>query len=237
MCLDVSAFLALVPEFSSVGSASTGTIEWLTTGTAGQTISIGGVQLTAVSGARSAGSETWSVDGDAVAEATSFVAAIEDSDAADIVSAVKTTPTVVRLTTLTKGLDSELAFSTSAPLVYELSGDALEGGSDLLDFQLAVACSMISSRWGSKAGYAHAYLTAHLMTVAGSSGSGGGELGVTTSRSIDRISQANAATAFDTSDAALASTKWGRLFLALRKTVLSIPMMTGARGQGVLSGC
>jgi hypothetical protein len=238
MCLDVDAFLALCPEFASVGGASVGTIEWLTTGTAGQTISIGGVQMTAVSGARTAGTSTWSVDGDAVTEATSFVAAIADSEAADYVTAEKTTPQIVRVTTLGKGLDSELVFATSSPLVYELSGDTLEGGSDLLDFQLAVACSMVNAtRWGSKAGYAHAYLTAHLMTVSGSSGSNGGELGVTTSRTIDRISQANAATSFDTSDAAFASTKWGRLYLALKKTVLNIPMMTGARGLGVVSGC
>lgn len=229
MCLSAEAFLALVPDFSSVGGASTGTIEWLATGTAGDTISIGGVQLTAVDGARVAGSNTWSVDGDAAAEATSFVAAIADSDATAYVTAEKTTPQVVEITTIGLGYDSELAFSTSAPLVYELSGDTLTGGSDLLDFQLATTCTMVNaSAWGSKAGAAQAYLCAHFMAIA--TGAGGGETGVSTSRSIAQISQSNASTSFDTSDAAFASTKWGRMYLALRATVINFGMMTSARG-------
>jgi hypothetical protein len=229
MCLTAEAFLALVPAFSAVGGASTGTIEWVATGTAGDTIDIGGVQLTAVAGARTAGSNTWSVDGSDVAEATSFVAAIADSDATAIVSAEKTTPTIVELTTVGLGYDSELALATSAPLVYTLSGDTLTGGSDLLDFQLETTCLMINtSVWGTKAGAAQAYLCAHFMAVA--TGAGGGETGATTSRTIAQISQSNASTAFDTSDAAFASTKWGRLYLALRATVINFGMMTSARG-------
>jgi hypothetical protein len=229
MCLTVAAFLSLVPDFASVGGASTGTIEWAATGTAGQTISIGGVQLTAVAGARVAASNTWSVDGDAVAEATSFVAAIADSDAATYVTAEKTTPTIVELTTIGLGYDSELAFSTSTPAVYVLSGDTLDGGSDLLDFQLETTCLMVNaSAWGSKAGAAQAYLAAHFMAVA--TGSGGGETGVSTSRSIAQISQSNASTAFATTDAAYASTRWGRLYLSLRATVINFGMMTSARG-------
>lgn len=229
MCLTAAAFRALVPDMSSVGGASTGTIEWLSTGTAGETISIGGVQLTAVAGARVAGSNTWSVDGDAVAEATSFVAAIADSDATAYVTAEKTTPQIVEITTIGLGYDSELALSTSAPLVYDLSGATLTGGSDLLDFQLATTCLMVSaSAWGSKAGAAQAYLTAHFMAIA--TGAGGGETGVSTSRNINAISASNSSTAFATTDAAFASTRWGRMYLALRATVINFGMMTSARG-------
>jgi hypothetical protein len=235
MSLTVEAFLALVPEFGSVGGPSIGTIEWLSTGTAGDTISIGGVQMTAVAGARVAGSSTWSIDGAAVAEATSFVAAIADSEAADIVSAVKTTPVIVQITTLAKGYNSELAFSTSDAAVYELSGATLAGGSDLLDFQLSTTASMVNvSTWRGKAGAAQAYLCAHFMAIA--TGAGGGETGATTSRAIDRISQSNAATAFEMSDAAFASTRWGRMYLALKSTVLRIPMATGLRGCGGFNG-
>lgn len=235
MCLSVATFLALVPEFSSVGGPSIGTIEWLSTGTVGDTIDIGGVQMTAVSGARVAGSSTWSVDGSAVAEATSFVAAIADSEAADLVSAVKTTPSIVKVTTLGGGVDSELAFTTSDAAVYDLSDTTLTGGSDLLDFQLETTCLMVNaSKWGSKAGAAQAYLAAHFMAIA--TGAGGGETGATTSRSIDRISQANASTAFESSDAAFASTRWGRMYLALKATVLRIPMATGLRGCGGFNG-
>ena len=131
-----------------MGGPSIGTIEWLSTGTVGDTISIGGVQMTAVAGARVAGSSTWSIDGAAVAEATSFVAAIADSEAADIVSAVKTTPVSVQITTLAKGYNSELAFSTSDAAVYELSGATLAGGSDLLYFQVSTTASMVFSAAG-----------------------------------------------------------------------------------------
>ena len=235
MCLSVASFLALVPEFSSVGGPSVGTVEWLGSGSAGQTISIGGVEMVAVAGARAAGSSTWSVDGSTTAQATSFVAAIVDSEAADILTAVKTTPVIVRLTTLGHGIDSELVFSTSTPATYDLSGATLDGGSDLLDFQLGTTCLMVNaSKWGSKAGAAQAYLTAHFMAIA--TGAGGGETGVTTSRAISAISQANASTAFDSSDAAFASTRRGRMYLALRKTVMLIPMTTGARGFGGLCG-
>jgi hypothetical protein len=235
MSLTVEAFLALVPEFGSVGGPSIGTIEWLSTGTAGDTISIGGVQMTAVAGARVAGSSTWSIDGAAVAEATSFVAAIADSEAADLVSAVKTTPVIVQITTLAKGYNSELAFSTSDAAVYELSGATLAGGSDLLDFQLSTTASMVNvSTWRGKAGAAQAYLCAHFMAIA--TGAGGGETGATTLRAIDRISQSNAATAFEMSDAAFASTRWGRMYLALKSTVLRIPMATGLRGCGGFNG-
>lgn len=232
MCLTAAAFLALLPDFGSVGSVSTGTIEWLATGTAGETISIGGVEMTAVAGARVAGSNTWSVDGSTTAEATDFVAAVADSDAADLVTAAKTTPAVVELTTLLSGYNSEIAFSTSTPLVYELSGDTLAGGATLLDFMLETTCLMINVEvWGSKAGAGQAYLTAHFMAIA--TGAGGGESGVTTNRSISAISQGNASTPFDTSDAAYASTRWGRLYLALRGTVLNFPMMTSARSFGL----
>lgn len=234
MCLTAAAFLALVPDFASVGGPSTGTIVWAATGTAGETISIGGVQMTAVAGARVAGSNTWSVDGDAATEATSFVAAIADSDAAEIVTAEKTTPTAVEVTTIGLGYDSELAFATSTPLVYTLSGDTLTGGSDLLDFQLETTCLMVNaSAWGSKAGAAQAYLCAHFMAIA--TGKGGGETGATTSRSMAAISQSNASTAFATTDAAFASTRWGRMFLALRATVINFGMLTSSRG-GWLNG-
>jgi hypothetical protein len=231
MCLDATAFLALLPEFSTTGSTSVGSIEWLATGTAGDTISIGGVQLTAVAGARAAGTNTWSVDGDAVAEATSFLAAINDSDATALVEGVKTTPQVVRLTTYTTGQDSELAFSTSAPLVYELSGDTFEGGGDLLDFTLESTCTMFNPGcWGAKLGFGHAYLTAHFLTIAA-----GGEGGVSA------ISQGSSATGFDTKDAAFANTKWGRMYLALQQTVLNLGMASsggyGFRGWGGGCGC
>jgi hypothetical protein len=236
MCIDVATFLAALPEFANAGGPSTGSITWLGVGAAGQTIAIGGVEMLAVAGARVAGSETWSVDGTASAQASSFVAALADSEAAETLTAVKSTPTTVVLTTIADGQASELALSTSTPATYELTGDSLTGGGGLLDLQLATACSMVNvAVWKGKAGAGAIYLTAHLMTIAAPN-IGGGETGATTSRGIDRISQSNQATAFATTDAAFASTRWGRLYLALKKGLPRVPATTSARACGVFRG-
>lgn len=229
MTVTVSSFLSIAGEFASAGQASTGTVAWLGAGVAGQTIVIGPLEFTAVAGARAAGSTTWSVVGTTSAQASSFVAAIADSEAADLLTAAKVTPTSVMLTTLSTGPASELSLETTAPATYEMSGPNLTGGSTLIEFTLNVAASMVNaSAWRAKANAATIYLAAHMLAVE--TGLGGGETGVITSRGMDRLSTANASTSFDTGDAAMASTRWGRMYLALRKTLLVTPAATSARG-------
>lgn len=229
MALVQATFLALLPEFGSIGSSSVGTVEWLGSGSFGDTIAVGGLEFAGVTGARVAGSLTWSVDGSTSAQAASFTAMVNDSEAADVLTVARLTPTTVELTTIAKGPRSELYFATSAPLVYSLSGATLEGGSALLAFELANAVSMVNEAvWKTKASAGQAYLCAHLIAV--STGKAGGELGVATSRGISAISQGNASTSFDPKDAAFASSKWGRKYLALRSTLFVLGAATGARG-------
>lgn len=229
MTITVQSFLSLAGEFAGAGSASTGGVSWLGAGAAGQTITIGALEFVAVAGARSAGSLTWSAAGTLSAQASSFVAMISDSEAADVLSAAKLTPTSVTITTLATGPASELALETSTPATYQLTGPTLTGGSELITFALNVATSMVNtSAWRSKAPAATIYLAAHMLAVQTSNG--GGETGVIVGRGLDRLSTSNASTSFEPSDAALASTRWGRMYLALRKTLLQLPAATSARG-------
>jgi hypothetical protein len=227
MCADSSTFLALTgpTEFISVGPVSTGSVTWLSTGTAGDTITIGSATLTAVTGARAAGSLTWSVDGDETAEATSFLAALQDSALTSVVSATRS-GTTVNMTTLATGAASEIALSSSNALVYDLSGSTFTGGSALLDFTLTTTCSMLAPLcWGSKKTAGHVYLTAHFLALQM-----GQESGAVSSKTIDRISIGYAATSFNTSDAAFSSTKWGRAYLALKSTIPSIGAVSSNGG-------
>lgn len=222
-CYTSSEFVAIQGGYFPLWiSTNSGTITWLSTGTAGDTITIGGVTLTAVTGARSPGSSTWSVDGAVAAEVASFVAAVNDSALSSLATAVVVTPgtSIVTLTSVATGVAGALPVLTSAPLVYQLSAAALSGWDTQLGWVLSTVCSMIGPCWGAKGSSAFVYLASHLLTVAQ-----GGEAGVVTSRSIDRISTGYASTGFDTSDAALASTRWGRLYLALRQTVLIGPVV------------
>jgi hypothetical protein len=217
-CLDVTAFLGFLPTFASTGSTSVGSIAWLSTGTAGDTITIGSVTMTAVAGARVAGSSTWSVDGPEAQEAASFRAAVADSAAAALVTASGSGATV-SLRTTAKGPVSLLDLSTSAAEVYGLTPFA--GGDDQIRLTLEATCPMVGDCFGAKAGLAHAYLTAHFLDVAA-----GLEGGVRTSRAINKISEGSSAPSFDAGDAAFATTRWGRLFLALRSSVVVMPMTT-----------
>lgn len=230
-CLGVAQFLQQTgTDFSTFGVQSTGTIEVASVGAPGDTLTIGGVVLTAVAGARTSGSNDFSLaSGTALGVAQSIVEAI--TDAANGFTALVTAaiqipgvPTVM-LTSVATGYYSTLPIATSDALVYVLSGSQLEGGDLLIEDILASTCSMLGDCWGNKKSYAHLYLTAHFLTVAA-----GGESGPVSSRKIDRIAESYA-TATPT-DPELGSTKWGRLYLALRATVVNIGAVVG-RGTPV----
>jgi len=238
-CSSLSAFLAITgSDFTALGSVSTATVTWLGTGTVGDTLTIGSgptqVVMTAVAGPRVAGSNTWSVDGADTAEAASFAAAVADSGLSSILTA-SLDGLVLTLTTVATGPASELSIATSDALVYQLSGSAFEGGSDLIDFTLSTTCSMLAPLcWGAKQAAASVYLAAHFLAIQ----SGSGEGGAISSKAINKISIGFAATPFNPSDAAFASTKWGRLYLALKSTIPSIGAVSG-NSLGVIGsgGC
>jgi Protein of unknown function (DUF4054) len=100
---------------------------------------------------------------------------------------------------------------------------------DKVTSRLVVACTMIGTCFGDKAGPAHAYLTAHILAVEDNK-----EKGVPASRAIASINESLSAPSFDTSDAAYATTKYGRLYLMLKATTPVLPMSTAL---GFSTGC
>lgn len=237
-CLTVAEFLSATgTEFSTFGAASTGTIEISAVGSPGDTITIGGVDLTAVAGARSSGSNDFSLaSGTELGVAQSIVDALSDTanGFVSLVTAAVQIPGVpiIQLTSVSTGYYSTLPLATSDAVSYVLSGDALTGGPDLLDTILTASCSMLGSCWGSKKSDGHLYLTAHFLSVAS-----GNEGGSVSSRSIDKISESYAVT--PPSDPDLGSTKWGRMYLALKKTIPNLGITVGRGSFGLIGtgGC
>lgn len=82
--------------------------------------------------------------------------------------------------------------------------------------------------WGDKASEGHIFLTAHYMQVGGW-GDDAGERGPVTAEQIDKIrvqyGQVGTATGLD---ANYSTTKWGRLYLAKKKTIF-VAGMVGRR--------
>lgn len=227
-CVTVTKFLSIVPELAAFGGPGAGTVSFVNPTVALDTLTIGAAIGTAVSGARAAGSDTWSEDGTTAAQLASLVAMLSDAAASfeAIVTALATAPTLALVTSKATGVAGDIAWSTSDPTDIVLDPlTALTGGTDQIDFYLDCACSMINAQcWGTKFECGVIQLAAHLMTVAN-----GGEKGALTSKKIDKIAATYSSTSFDTSDAAYTSTKYGRNYVALRETIVVFPVV----GTGV----
>lgn len=234
-CVTALEFIqATGTEFLSFGVASTGTVTVASVGAPGDTISVGGQTLTAVAGARTSGADDFSLaSGTVTGVARSIVDAIDDASNSftTLVTAAIQIPgtAVVVLTTVSLGYYSTLPFTTSAAAVYELDPDDgnLTGGADLLTTVLDSTCQMLGDCWGAKKSWGHVYLAAHFATVA--QGNAGGPV---SSRSIDKISESYAVQ--PPSDPDLGSTKWGLLYLALRKTLPNIGAAVGRTNRGLI---
>lgn len=103
-------------------------------------------------------------------------------------------------------------------------------GDPILQVWLDVAQDMIPiSWWGVKALNGHIFLAAHLYTVANPTGVGGsgGESGPVKTREIDklRIEYESAGSGSSTVDPLLGATKYGRLFIVLRMSLLVLPIV------------
>lgn len=232
-CLTPAEFLKKTgTEFSTFGAQSTGTIQVDAVPLAGATITIGGVVLTAVAGARTSGSNDFSIDsGTDLGVAEEIVAAISDplnGFHTFVTAAIQITGIpIVLLTTVTTGFYSTIPFSTSDAVSFVLSGTELCGGEEELVNILQATCAMLGGCWGDKKSYGHCYLAAHFLTVA-SNGAGG----PVSSRTIDRISEAYAVS--PATDPELGTTKWGLLYLSLRKTLPNIGIAVGRSGNGFI---
>lgn len=217
-------FQATGTEFVNLGVSSIGQITVASVGAAGATITIGGVPLTAVAGARTPGSDDFSLaSGTVLGVAQSIVDAINDAanSFTTLVTAALLTPgePSLQVTTVATGYYSTLPFVTSVPLVYVLDPDDgnLSGGEVMITTILDSTCQMLGDCWGVKKSWGHIYLAAHFATI-----SQGGAGGPVSSRSIDKISESYAIT--PPSDPDLGSTKWGLMYLALRATLINLPV-------------
>lgn len=220
-CATVDQLIAFIPDLKTYGPPSSGTLTLDGETLVGETLTIGGITLTAVAGV--AGNNQWSVDGDEYAELNSLVSSINLYAGAVVTASVRTPGLlIINLDSVSTGAYSNLPMSTTSPNI-TLSGSTLTGGECDLEFFLATACSMISKQcFGTKTLAASMYLAAHLIEI-----SNGGDSGALTSRSIDKISEGFAYVSPDVNDAYYANTKWGRLYLALYKTIPKMPVVGG----------
>lgn len=230
-CLTVTEFLLQTGnEFVNFGAQSTGNVTIDTVPSVGNTFTIGGVVFIAVAGARTSGSKDYSLASGTVAGvAASLVDAINDAanGASTFVTAAVRTPglAIIDLTSVAYGVYSLIPMSTSVPLVMLLSAATLEGGDLLLTNILSSACSMLNPDcWGTKLPMGHLYLAAHMMFMAE-----GLDTGEVSSKTIDKISISYSTTAYPTEDAYFNSSKWGRMYLALRATLPSSLGVTSSR--------
>jgi hypothetical protein len=233
-CLTIPEFLLQTgADFSTFGPASQGTISILDTIAEGDTITIGGVVLTAEDGARTPGSNDFDLNGTPLQVAQEIVNAINDplNSFTPLVIAAIQIPgiPIIQLTSIATGYYSTLPIATSNATSIGLSGTNLSGGELLITSILVSTCSMLGDCWGAKKGQAHLYLSAHMLSVAA-----GAFGGIVSSKAIDKISIGYAVTA--PTDAELGSTKWGIMYLAIRKTVANIGALAGRGGFG-LCGC
>lgn len=234
-CLTVEEILQAAPEFNTFGPASSGTLTILSVGAPGDTLTFAGVTLTAVAGARTSGSDDFSLASATVpGVAQSILDALADplNSFTTILTAIVQipgVPTVLALTSVTTGYYSTIPIASSDALVYELSGATLLGGEVLITTITDSTCQMQGDCWGVKKSWGHLYLAAHFATLAA-----GGAGGPVTSRSIDKISESFAPTPFAQTDAALSSTKWGIMYLALRKTLPNLGIVVGRSNLGLI---
>ena len=102
-------------------------------------------------------------------------------------------------------------------LIPELCAEFPQLAGEILD----VTADMINlDYWGLEASRAHAWLAAHFLFTTSTEGNPGG---VITSRKIDKI-QENYAVA-TASDPELSTSRFGRIYIALRKTLIVAPLV------------
>lgn len=224
-CATRSEFLAIAPEFSSYGPTSSGQVV-PNVSTPGDQFSIRSasnapaVLLTfeAVAASPTLGSE-YLAGATSADTAESLAASI---NAAGQLATASVSGNIIYIDSIETGVDGLHTIDDKPDGIFQfLTGNTLEGGAALIDQALACACSQINLEcWGSKAQCAHVYLTAHMLTVAN-----GGEAGPVNRRKIDKIEESFAAVGTATGlDASFATTKWGRLYLQLKKSLFIAPV-------------
>ena len=226
-CATLAEFLAVVTECETVGPNSEATLRVASLPSPGDTFdvidestappTIG--RLTATAGAP--GVDEFQIGGDASATATNIKNAI--SAAANAVSNLVTATVLddtVYLASVGTGPSSLLTLATSVPAKLVFSSATLLGGDSLVLFYLDSACEMINLEcWGEKASTGHIYLTGHYCTAAQ-----GAEAGTINRKKIDRLEVGYNSPGANPRFSYYDSTKWGRLYNAMRKTLPVLPV-------------
>lgn len=226
-CATRAEFLAVAPEFETYGSTSTIKIT-ANAGTVGDRFILTSADFpnqvitwTAVAASPTLGSEY--LAGTSIETAASLVDSINAQG--QFATATVTNGPIFALESIQTGVDGLHTILQKPDGSFQFPNgteeDTLEGGAALIDQALACACSQINLEcWGDKAQCAHIYLTAHMLTVAN-----GGEAGPVNRRKIDKIEESFAAVGTATGlDPSYATTKWGRLYLQLRKSLFIAPV-------------
>lgn len=131
-----------------------------------------------------------------------------------------------------------------ASFVKQLAPEFAAVDDTVVNFFLARAKKFINFPWwGEKADEGHGYFTAHMMKIAGvadsagGGGGGGGQNGQITSEKVGDLAvsygQAVSASGSSVSDAILATTTYGQMFLFLRGTLATTPL-TITQGVSVI---
>lgn len=221
-CATLAEFVDLVPEFLTLGDASTATLVVAVQPAPGDTITLSDpYAFPPVVETLEAG-----VDYAIGATVEDTASNIATALAAGTLTTAQAQGSTVYVSSVKTGAAGGVVVSTSNSVALVWSGSALAGGDALVLFALDCSCSMINLEcWGTKASCASIYLAAHVLTVAG-----GGEQGPVNMKKIDKIQVSYSATGLATGvDANFGSTRWGRLYLAMKKTIFIAPFAARSR--------
>ncbi len=223
-CATLEEFLAFAPEFRTAGSTSTGHVvpgvsppgdRFFIRAASNSPAVV--LTITAVAASPTLGTEYLAgATGDETA--ASLAASI---NAAGQLATASVSVNNLYLESIQTGVDGLHTLSDKPEGIFTfITGETLVGGAELIETTLACACSQINIEcWGGKADCAHLYLTAHMLSLAI-----GAESGPVSSRTIDKISESYAIAAASGSDADLSSTRWGRLYAQMRRSLFVAPL-------------
>ncbi len=221
-CATLAEFLAAAPEFLRAGEQSDGMLTVVSNPAPGDTIVLStrfGVPIV---------TETLIAD-------TDFAIGVDEAETATNIAtalnggtlvAASSMGSIVSILSSNGPVGSLTLTSSAASMVWD--ENPMTPGAGIVQMMLDCACQQINlDCWRAKADCAHIFLTAHYLAVAGF---GTGEQGMVSSRSIDKLSISYATAA--PSDAELGTTRWGRMYTQLRKTILVLPLV----GRGFVVG-
>ena len=223
-CATLDEFLAVAPEFRTAGSTSSAQVV-PNASTPGDLFLIRSasdnpaVLLTFEAVAASPVLGTEYLAGATSGETAASLAA--SINAAGQLATASAPSNIIYIESIETGVDGLHTLSDKPDGIFTfITGETLAGGDQLIRTTLECACAQINLEcWGNKADCAHIYLTAHMLSLAI-----GQESGPVSSRTIDKISESYAIATASGSDADLSSTKWGRLYAQMRRSLFVAPL-------------